>query len=160
MISAGEAVQDAHDGLGRDALAGAGLAEDRAGLPLVQHEVHAVDCMSPSGRRVELHVQVTHLQRGCAHVQLREEPRRRLELDGVSVVIRSPHLRVEGIAQRITHEDEAEHGADEQNHGENEQPRGLQEVNLVRRDHDPPRLLRRLEADTEEGPASPRKLPR
>ncbi len=59
---AGRHVEDAHDGLGGDRLAGARLAEHGEGLARAHAVVDAVDCLGHAVAGVELHVEVAHFE--------------------------------------------------------------------------------------------------
>ena len=90
MIRPGGDVEDAHDRLRGDGLAGAGLAQHGERLARVHVVVDPVDGLGDPVPGPELHVQVAHFE----------------QHDGGF----SPQLRVEGVADRVAEHDEREHG--------------------------------------------------
>src|SRR5215467_1491806 len=72
--------------------------------------------------------------------------------DRYSPQLTSPRqARVEGVADRVAHEVEADHGDEEGDAGAEDDPRGLLEVAAAGVDHAAPRGVRGLDAEAEEG---------
>ena len=58
------AVEDAHDGVGRDRLSRSGFADDADGLALANADIDVLDRADGTAPRRELHGQVADLEKG------------------------------------------------------------------------------------------------
>ena len=120
---AGRHVQDAHDGLRGDALAGAGLAQHGQCLARVDVVRHAVDDLGDAVPGAELHPQVLDLEQPAGGASGRRSPARTRRRECRTTDRLLPEFRVEGLADRLAEHDEAQHGGDEERGGEEQQVR-------------------------------------
>lgn len=109
-------IDDPHNCLGTHGLAGTGLPDDGQRLAPVEGVGHSVDGLDDSRPCTKLNLQIFDLQEGGCGVEqtVGNDP-------GSNGGHRLPQLRIEGVAQSVAHEYEAEYGHTEEKPGKEQQ---------------------------------------